>query len=83
MYSPLHFLFDDPANEGWVKPTGTMIQPDGSGNGFGWGQVSSFTARSQLFRSSFTARSQHGFGWGQARSYKLPTSLCDVPARNK
>jgi predicted dehydrogenase len=40
MYSPLMFLFDDPANEGWVKPTGTMVQPDGSGNGFGWGQSS-------------------------------------------
>jgi predicted dehydrogenase len=40
MYSPLMFLFDDPANDGWVKPTGTMVQPDGSGNGFGWGQSS-------------------------------------------
>jgi len=40
MYSPLMFLFDDPANDGWVKPTGSMVQPDGSGNGFGWGQVS-------------------------------------------
>jgi len=40
MYSPLMFLFDDPANEGWVKPTGTMVQSDGSGNGFGWGQSS-------------------------------------------
>ena len=40
MYSPLMFLFDDPANTGWVEPTGTMIQPDGSGNGFGWGQAS-------------------------------------------
>merc|ERR1719277_88045 len=40
MYSPLMFLFDDPANDGWVKPTGTMVQPDGSGNGFGWGQLS-------------------------------------------
>jgi len=40
MYSPLMFLFDDPANEGWVKPTGTMVQSDGSGNGFGWGQLS-------------------------------------------
>jgi predicted dehydrogenase len=40
MYSPLMFLFDDPANSGWTKPTGTMVQPDGSGNGFGWGQLS-------------------------------------------
>jgi predicted dehydrogenase len=40
MYSPLMFLFDDPANDGWVKPTGTMVQSDGSGNGFGWGQLS-------------------------------------------
>lgn len=40
MYSPLMFLFDDPANTGWVKATGTMVQPDGSGNGFGWGQLS-------------------------------------------
>jgi len=40
MYSPLMFLFDDPANSGWVKPTGTMVQSDGSGNGFGWGQLS-------------------------------------------
>ena len=40
MYSPLMFLFDDPANVGWVKPSGTMTQPDGSGNGFGWGQAS-------------------------------------------
>jgi len=40
MYSPLMGLFDDPANDGWVKPSGTMVQPDGSGNGFGWGQIS-------------------------------------------
>jgi len=40
MYSPLMFLFDDPANTGWVKATGTMLQEDGSGNGFGWGQLS-------------------------------------------
>ena len=40
MYSPLLFLFDDPANDGWVKPSGSMVQPDGSGNGFGWGQLS-------------------------------------------
>ena len=31
MYSPLMFLFDDPANTGWVKPSGSMTQPDGSG----------------------------------------------------
>ena len=24
----------------WVKPTGTMVQSDGSGNGYGWGQLS-------------------------------------------
>ena len=35
MGSPLLWLFDDPANVGWVKPTGTM-----TGNGFGWGQLS-------------------------------------------
>lgn len=40
MYSPLMFLFDDPANEGWVSATGSMRQPDGSGNGFGYGQLS-------------------------------------------
>jgi predicted dehydrogenase len=40
MYSPLLFLFDDPANTGWVKPSGSMVQTDGSGNGFGWGQSS-------------------------------------------
>jgi len=40
MYSPLMNLFNDPANTGWVKATGTMLQPDGSGNGFGWGQLS-------------------------------------------
>jgi predicted dehydrogenase len=40
MYSPLMFLFDDPANTGWVKPSGTMVQSDGSGNGFGYGQLS-------------------------------------------
>lgn len=40
MYSPLMFLFDDPRNTGWVKATGTMRQPDGSGNGFGYGQLS-------------------------------------------
>ena len=35
MGSPLLWLFDDPENEGWTKPTGTM-----RGNGFGWGQLS-------------------------------------------
>jgi predicted dehydrogenase len=40
MYSPLMFLFDDPANDGWVKATGSMLQSDGSGNGFGYGQLS-------------------------------------------
>ena len=40
MYSPLLGLFDDPSNTTWVQPSGTMVQPDGSGNGFGWGQVS-------------------------------------------
>ena len=40
MYSPLLSLFDDPRNTGWVKPSGTMTQSDGSGNGFGWGQLS-------------------------------------------
>ena len=40
MYSPLMGLFDDAANTSWVKPTGSMLQPDGSGNGFGWGQLS-------------------------------------------
>lgn len=33
--SPLLWLFDDPENVGWVKPSGTML-----GNGFGWGQMS-------------------------------------------
>jgi len=40
MYSPLLFLFDDPANDGWVKASGSMLQLDGSGNGFGYGQLS-------------------------------------------
>eukprot|EP00756_Hemistasia_phaeocysticola_P048328 Hpha_TRINITY_DN22758_c0_g1::TRINITY_DN22758_c0_g1_i1::g.34223::m.34223 len=40
MYSPLMGLFDDPANDAWVTATGSMRQKDGSGNGFGWGQVS-------------------------------------------
>lgn len=44
MYSPLMFLFDDPANDGWVKATGSQLQPDGSGNGFGYGQLSHLLA---------------------------------------
>jgi predicted dehydrogenase len=40
MYSPLMFLFDDAKNASWVKPSGSMVQSDGSGNGFGWGQSS-------------------------------------------
>ena len=40
IYSPLMGLFDDAANTSWVKPTGSMVQADGSGNGFGWGQLS-------------------------------------------
>jgi len=35
MFSPLGWLFHNPANVGWVKPTGKMI-----GNGFAWGQLS-------------------------------------------
>lgn len=35
MLSPLGWLFHNPANVGWVKPTGKMI-----GNGFAWGQLS-------------------------------------------
>lgn len=35
MGSPLLWLFDDEANEGWVKPSGSM-----RGNGMGWGQLS-------------------------------------------
>ena len=35
MGSPLLWLFDDPANEGWNRPSGTML-----GNGMGWGQLS-------------------------------------------
>lgn len=31
--TPLGFLFEDPEQTGWVKPSGSMI-----GNGFGWGQ---------------------------------------------
>jgi len=37
--SPLKWIFFDPANEGWNKPTGNMI-----GNGFGWGQSSHLLA---------------------------------------
>ena len=33
--SPLKWIFLDPGNDGWNKPTGNMI-----GNGFGWGQSS-------------------------------------------
>lgn len=39
MHAPLLWLFDDPANEGWTKPTGTM-----GGNGFGYGQISHMLA---------------------------------------
>ena len=39
MHSPLLWLFDDPANEGWTRPTGTMV-----GNGFGYGQASHILA---------------------------------------
>lgn len=35
MFSPLGWLFHNPANLGWVKPTGKML-----GNGFAWGQLS-------------------------------------------
>lgn len=35
LFSPLKWIFDNPANTGWVKPTGSMI-----GNGFAWGQLS-------------------------------------------
>lgn len=35
LFSPLKWIFDNPANTGWVKPTGTML-----GNGFAWGQLS-------------------------------------------
>lgn len=37
--SPLKWVFLDPENEGWNKPTGNMI-----GNGFGWGQSSHLLA---------------------------------------
>ena len=39
MHSPLLWLFDDPANEGWTKPSGNMV-----GNGFGYGQASHILA---------------------------------------
>merc|ERR1711933_293686 len=32
--TPLGFLFEDPAQKGWVEPEGSML-----GNGFGWGQM--------------------------------------------
>lgn len=37
--SPLKWIFNDPANEGWNKPTGSM-----AGNGFAWGQSSHLLA---------------------------------------
>ena len=39
MHSPLLWLFDDPANVGWTRPTGSM-----KGNGFAWGQLSHLLA---------------------------------------
>eukprot|EP00967_Tisochrysis_lutea_P137356 scaffold246391_cov30-Tisochrysis_lutea.AAC.1 len=39
MHSPLIWLFDDPVNEGWTRPTAGML-----GNGFGWGQLSHLLA---------------------------------------
>ena len=39
MHSPLLWLFDDPVNAGWTKPTGSMV-----GNGFGYGQLSHLLA---------------------------------------
>merc|ERR1712032_33406 len=35
LFSPLAWLFHNPANVGWVKPTGRML-----GNCFAWGQLS-------------------------------------------
>jgi len=35
MGSPLLWLFNDPANTGWIHPSGTML-----GNGMAWGQLS-------------------------------------------
>jgi predicted dehydrogenase len=37
--SPLKWIFNDPDNDGWNKPTGNMI-----GNGFAWGQSSHLLA---------------------------------------
>jgi predicted dehydrogenase len=37
--SPLKWIFNDPKNEGWNKPTGKMV-----GNGFAWGQSSHLLA---------------------------------------
>ena len=37
--SPLKWIFHDPENDGWNKPTGNML-----GNGFGWGQSSHLLA---------------------------------------
>ena len=39
MHSPLLWLFDEPANVGWVAPSGAMV-----GNGFAWGQLSHLLA---------------------------------------
>jgi predicted dehydrogenase len=36
---PLKWIFNDPDNDGWNKPTGNMI-----GNGFAWGQLSHLLA---------------------------------------
>jgi predicted dehydrogenase len=38
--APPHATVYCDAHAGWVKPSGSMVQPDGSGNGFGWGQSS-------------------------------------------
>jgi predicted dehydrogenase len=37
--APLKWIFNDPGNEGWNKPTGSMV-----GNGFAWGQSSHLLA---------------------------------------
>jgi len=39
MHSPLLWLFDDPRNEGWTRPSGSMAN-----NGFAWGQLSHLLA---------------------------------------
>ena len=39
MHAPLLWLFDDPVNVNWTKPSGTMV-----GNGFGYGQLSHLLA---------------------------------------